>query len=121
MIFGPTDDNVSSSWVYTMATASPYEDFVVLMESTGLLDKNKKEIWEGDIVRYAFDWDYSDKEMKVREFKKGKKHSQVARVDWEGGEYAHFVTNPYRMNLAPTMHLTEIIGNVFENPELLKT
>ena len=95
-----------------------YDD-VVIMQFTGLLDNNKKEIYEGDIVRYAYDWDYSDKEMKVRVFKKGKKASYIGRVDWEGDEYAHFVVNPYRINLAPAMHLTEIIGNIYENPELL--
>jgi uncharacterized phage protein (TIGR01671 family) len=120
MIFGPTDDNVSSSWVYTMATAGPYDDVLVLMESTGLHDKNGKEIFECDIVRYAFDWDYADKECKVRQFKNGKKSGvYIGWVAWEGDEHAHFVVNPHRFNLAPKMHLIEVVGNIYESPGLL--
>lgn len=123
MIFGPTDENVNSAWVFTMAeVGGVYDDVLVLMQSTGLLDKNKKEIYEGDIVRYAFDWDYADKEYVIREFKKSKKAGNyIGQVEWEGEEFAHFVINPKRMNLSTTSYLVEVIGNLYENPELIKS
>ena len=82
-------------------------DEIVLMQSTGLFDKNGKEIFEGDIVDY-----------------KGRK----AIIKWHGS-YASFI---YRFIYKPKerkaewsplylAHLhVEIIGNIYENPELLE-
>lgn len=82
-------------------------DEIVLMQSTGLFDKNGKEIFEGDIVDY-----------------KGRK----AIIKWHGS-YASFI---YRFIDKPKerkaewsplylAHLhVEIIGNIYENPELLE-
>ena len=82
-------------------------DEIVLMQSTGLFDKNGKEIFEGDIVDY-----------------KGRK----AIIKWHGS-YASFI---YRFIDKPKerkaewsplylayLHV-EIIGNIYENPELLE-
>ena len=79
----------------------------ILMQSTGLKDKNGKEIFEGDIVDY-----------------KGRK----AVVKWHGS-YASFI---YRFvdelnervsewhPLFLAYYHFEIVGNIYENPELLE-
>ena len=84
-----------------------FVDYLTIMQSTGLKDKNGKEIFEGDIVVY-----------KDRE----------AVVKWHGS-YASFI---YRFvdemqervsewdPLFLAYHHFEIIGNVYENPELLE-
>ena len=81
-------------------------DKVELMQSTGILDKNNKEIFEGDIVDY-----------------KGRK----AVVKWHGS-YASFI---YRFvdelkervsewhPLFLAYYHFEVIGNIYENKELL--
>lgn len=80
---------------------------VILMQSTGLKDKNGKEIFEGDIVDY-----------------KGRK----AIVNWHGS-YAsfiyRFVDESHKRNAEwKPLYLAymrcEIIGNIYENPELLE-
>lgn len=80
---------------------------VELMQSTGLFDKNGKEIFEGDIVDY-----------------KGRK----ALVSWHGS-YAsfiyRFVDESHKRNAEwKPLYLAymrcEIIGNVYENKELLE-
>ena len=80
---------------------------LVLMQSTGLKDKNGKEIFEGDILDY-----------------KGRK----ALVRWHGS-YASFIyrfvdelqkrNTEWRLLYLAYMKC-EIIGNVYENPELLE-
>ena len=80
---------------------------LVLMQSTGLKDKNGKEIFEGDVVDY-----------------KGRK----AVIKWHGS-YASFIyrfvdelnkrsAEWYQLYLAYLK--CEVIGNIYENPELLE-
>ena len=92
---------------YGIAISRETSDKVILMQSTGLVDKNGKEIFEGDILDY-----------------KGRK----ALVRWHGS-YAsfiyRFVDEPHKRNAEwKPLYLAymkcEIIGNVYENPELLE-
>ena len=80
---------------------------VILMQSTGLVDKSGKEIFEGDILDY-----------------RGRK----ALVRWHGS-YAsfiyRFVDEPHKRKAEwKPLYLAymkcEIIGNVYENTELLE-
>ena len=80
---------------------------LVLMQSTGLVDKNGKEIFEGDVLDY-----------------KGRK----ALVRWHGS-YASFIYRfvdelQKRKTEWKPLYLAymkcEIIGNIYENPELLE-
>jgi len=80
---------------------------VIFTQSTGLKDKNDKEIFEGDILDY-----------------KGRK----ALVRWHGS-YASFIYRfvdelQKRKTEWKPLYLAymkcEIIGNIYENPELLE-
>ncbi|MBB5148201.1 YopX family protein [Ureibacillus thermosphaericus] len=77
------------------------EEFEPLMQFTGLKDKNGKEIYEGDIVSY-FGLKYEVL------FKNG-------AFGWmEDGEFYSF------SEMTPSVFDEfEVIGNVYENPELL--
>ena len=82
-------------------------DEIELMQSTGLKDKNGKEIFEGDILDY-----------------KGRK----ALVRWHGSYESfiyRFVDELQKRNTEwKPLYLAymkcEIIGNIYENPELLE-
>ncbi len=77
-----------------------------LMQFTGLKDKNKKDIYEGDIVEVDF----------------GSSLKSLATVDWHKASFTLFYINDpeafgdwiwkYHDNL-------EVVGNIYENPELL--
>lgn len=67
-----------------------------LMQYTGLLDKNGKEIYEGDILVHT---DYDSKPKKVQ-------WNEVSNA-WN--------IRPYRY----TEEQREVIGNIYEHPELL--
>ena len=79
-----------------------------LMQFTGLHDKNGVEIYEGDIVRWHVraEWD----EKVYREAKGDVKYEVSAFVVYEQSD---------RWDLREFEDL-EIIGNIYENKELLK-
>ena len=84
---------------------SVYPDEIVLMQSTGLKDKNGKEIFEGDIVKMAKDV-YSDPT-----------YYEVIRH--RGGAY-RLESNQHGCELWLRHTNCEVIGNIYENPELLE-
>lgn len=74
-----------------------------VMQYTGLKDKNGKEIYEGDIVFY---------ERTEANHVKGK-------IEFEHGRYL-IITDDGYSDLGGTTDFIRIIGNVYENPELLE-
>jgi len=74
---------------------------IELSEYTGLKDKNGKEIYEGDVLR-AFDRNYEVKIVIT---------NSRAFVDYGYSEEHN----------GPCDSWTEIIGNIYENPELMET
>lgn len=77
----------------------------IIMQYTGLKDKNGVEIYEGDILRCGGDTLSSVEEVSIEEHP-----SAGLRV-----QYGY----PRRHNF-PAPHWVEVIGNIYENPELLK-
>jgi uncharacterized phage protein (TIGR01671 family) len=82
------------------------------MQFTGLQDKDKKDIYEGDIVRWHHGADAKDGGVDVVEFVSG------CFCLGEPGRYSLSVfCHPFSNEL----HIDiEVIGNIHENPEFLK-
>ena len=86
-----------------------------LMQSTGLFDKNGKEIFEGDIVkRYKSPFHNAKWEYQIETVLKEKASLLLGR---EFGK--NFGTIPFDSPFARS-ELLEVIGNIYENQELLE-
>jgi len=75
-----------------------------LMQYIGLKDKNGKEIYEGDIVKQLTDGEH-------------KKWARKIKVIWNeewSGFYPFYTLSGHNRE-----EIYEIIGNIYENPELL--
>ncbi|CFP91052.1 YopX protein [Streptococcus pneumoniae] len=83
-----------------------YPDEIELMQSTGLKDKNEKEVFVGDIIKCT----------------KGCPHEVYLEKEY-GGIFKGGMPAIYLKRLGEGYAWTEdeeIIGNVYENPELLE-
>jgi len=99
------DESIGS----TRTILSPKE--ATVQQYTGLTDKNKKEIYEGDILDFTARY----------------KQTGPVEVIYYGASFGCVVTDDggleefWALNHIVQQHYPEIIGNIFENPELLKT
>ncbi len=95
------------------------EHGVFIMQYTGIVDKNGKEIYEGDIVR-GNSW----KEPHAMRTKKPA-IGQVEHTDNYGFTFSTKDTHgnyrglPTGCRTYPNLKNCEVVGNIYENPELL--
>lgn len=100
------------NWSFSNLNAPEY----IALQFTGLKDKNGKEIYEGDIVQYRWNDPYA----------------HIGKIFWYEDGYWKIKWNNINTGkiggsedvledlLAVFVGCLEIIGNIYENPELLK-
>lgn len=91
-----------------------------LMQYTGLKDKSGKEIYEGDIVKLI-----PLNSERLKEL--GRKWYEHLKVEWGAYSDGEYVTNveTWMIGINPLSEelldeTVEVIGNIYENPELLE-
>lgn len=75
-------------------------DDIELMQYSGLKDMKGKEIYEGDILFESFSEEYF-------------------KVVFENGSFRAEV-DEYSLDLEDYAHICEVVGNIYENPELME-
>lgn len=90
----------------------PRDENIILMQSTGIFDKNGKEIFEGDIIRYNID---------VVDIKRHPTLGFYTVLDGREGFFGDGMSiDDFEEGAKEFSKTAEIIGNVYENPELLE-
>jgi uncharacterized phage protein (TIGR01671 family) len=82
------------------------DDSVILTQFTGLHDKNGKEIYEGDILQYKRDRGFY-------------LISRQSEKEDECGFICERHKPNYNYMLSPVWKEMKIVGNIYENPELV--
>lgn len=90
-----------------------YGEKIILMQWTGLKDKNGKEIYEGDILKWI-DWE-----------EEGTQLPDIYRIYYEAPSFKWECTREGRKldtngEELRDMQEFEVIGNIYSNPELLE-
>ena len=93
----------------------PYDkDYVEIMQSTGLKDKNGKPIYEKDIVRFDILPEFTSTKEPIK--------NAVGEIRWDDSDTGYFILNnsdewPHIKTFFATN--IEVIGNSMETPDLL--
>lgn len=76
---------------------------------TGLKDKNTKDIYEGDVV--------------LSKLKRARKYDKILQICFDDSEYCgkNKHGSSTSLSLLEEYHTVEVIGNIHDNPELLKS
>ena len=98
------ETNETMSMLHSIAIKEESFDSVVFEQFTGLLDRNGKEIFEGDILRFNV----------VSDYYQPAKTDQTGVVEFKYGSYS------FGSWCSIWCHELKIIGNIHENPELTK-
>lgn len=91
-------------------TAYPIDESTIC-QCTGLTDKNGKLIWENDIIRYA---DMIIGTEKIDRIEWNETHASFVRLHTSQMGLQYLYIDEFIANGC------EVIGNIFENPELIK-
>ena len=104
------DDTLLLSYDEIAFDEVPASDFI-LMQSTGLLDKNDNEIYEGDIVKYKAGCNTFTEEVAYDKnfagFGVRDANTDIIFTFWELAEDIDLIS-------------LEVVGNIYDNPGLLE-
>jgi len=93
---------------YELDSSSYEPENYELMRFTGLKDKNKKEIYEGDILKSILSYNGKEK---------------ILIVYWSepvAGFMLNDINHSFGWEFGLSFRTLEVIGNIYENPELIK-
>ena len=106
--------NFIEYWINPTELKSYHVRNIDLMQSTGLIDRNGVEIFDGDVVQAE---QYLTTTIPVRINGIVKYSNRYTMFYLDNGSERHDL---YMQSLGGSIYNFEIIGNIYENPELLE-
>ena len=100
---------ILAGWFSTSNVVEVKKD--TICQCTGLKDKNGKLIWENDVVGF---WDTYSTENGQAEM------DCIGKVVWDDETISFQVTNRLSAESYEVLDECSVIGNIFDNPELLE-
>ena len=93
-------------WIEERKKWLHFDDYGCIMQSTGLKDKEGTEVFEGDILHHQIQTEYTF----------------IVKYDKDKGRwYGDGLSRTYRIDITKEfLQYYKIIGNIYENPELLE-
>ena len=101
-----TSKGIEGNFINSDNNIKFWSDRFELMQYTGLHDKNGKEIYEGDIVKFAPHYSGDDW-----------KKEYIEIIEFEDGSFNYSLCN---IGYIDEPAYCEVIGNMHQNPELIK-
>ncbi len=106
----------NGKWIeWNILTGIPHDINIInstICQCTGLKDKNGKLIWENDIIAY---WDTYSTESGLAEA------DCTGQVVWDDETMSFQVTNRLSAESYEVLDECSVIGNIFDNKELLES
>ena len=98
-----------------------FTDDTEWLQFTGLKDKNGREIYEGDIVKYIDPWDRKEVDHieGVVVFGKGSFSIHCQGADEDKNFHGWLIDGKYYRKPLIEDDCIEVVGNLYEHPELL--
>ena len=103
---------VEKHWIVEESGNMVWVDEDTICQCTGLKDKNGNLIWENDIVGF---WDAYSTENGQAEM------DCIGKVVWDDETISFQVTNRLSAESYEVLDECSVIGNIFDNPELLES
>ena len=93
-------------WIEERKKWLHFDDYGCIMQSTGLVDKEGTEVFEGDILHHQIQTEYTF----------------IVKYDKDKGRwYGDGISRTYRIDITKEfLPYYKVIGNIYENPELLE-
>ncbi|MGO0107112.1 YopX family protein [Streptococcus suis] len=126
-----TEERVYPFYSKVVRRYIPFSE-AILMQSTGLFDVNGKEIFEGDVVKFNDTWAEHDYEGYVDGASEGENFTEIIKTE-DGFSFGRTkipesslfdFLNDEHMKFSEIVKSDDfnmvIIGNIYENPELLE-
>lgn len=121
MIRMATDESLDSFFLHIQIKADIFDKKCELMQFTGLKDKNGKEIYEGDILRTINHFDIDNNPVYLHhKVVYDAERAVFNAINLNNGNDLLTTNGNCFLYVALKSVLIEVVGNIYETPELLK-